>query len=169
MGSKTQSYRTLSDASKEQLEREVITVFARGAQVLGLPKSVGSIYGILFLSPQPLSMDGIMDRLGISLGSASQGLRQLKSFKAVQAISIPGQRKDFYEAETEFRKLAFGFLREEVFPGLQSAADTARRVRPLLADIDDYAEHYRSRLDKLDRWSGLGSGFLKHSLKWIDF
>ncbi|MEM6279416.1 MAG: hypothetical protein AAF733_08065, partial [Verrucomicrobiota bacterium] len=62
-----------------QIEEEIIDYFVSFVQMLGLPKSVGQIYGTLFASPEPLVMDDIVERLGISKGSASQGLSLLRS------------------------------------------------------------------------------------------
>jgi len=58
------------------VELEVIQIFVQIAQVLGLPKSVGEIYGLLFCAMEPLNFDEIMRRLTISKGSTGQG-RQL--------------------------------------------------------------------------------------------
>ena len=53
----------------EPIQREVIALFVNGVRVLGLPKSVGEIYGLLFISPEPLALDVIVSRLEISKGS----------------------------------------------------------------------------------------------------
>ena len=111
------------------LETEVVDIFVRGVQVVGLPKSLGEIYGLLYASAEPLSMDSIMRKLRVSLGTASQGLKQLRGFRAVRTVYVPGQRKDFFEAETEFRKLAAGFFREEVFPQLENTGERLARIR----------------------------------------
>ena len=98
------------------LEIESIDFFVRLMGLLGLPRSVGEIYGLLYFSPHPLPMDQIVSRLGISIGSASQGLKTLRSLKAVRTSYIPGQRKDHYSAESEFRKLFSNFINERLFP-----------------------------------------------------
>lgn len=105
------------------LEREVVGLAMRAGQILGLPKSVGAIYGLLYLSPKPLTMEEIMGRLHISLGSASQGLRQLRSFKAVRPVYVPGARREHFEAEDQFRKLIGNFLDDEVNAQLEQAGE----------------------------------------------
>ena len=69
---------------------------------MGLPRSVGEIYGLLYFSPSPLSMDQICTKLEISVGSASQGLKTLRSLKSVKSVYVSGERKDYFLAETEF-------------------------------------------------------------------
>ena len=54
-----------------ELESKVIEVFVNGAKVVGLPRSLGEIYGLLYISTEPMSMEQIVQKLNISIGSAS--------------------------------------------------------------------------------------------------
>jgi DNA-binding transcriptional regulator GbsR (MarR family) len=45
------------------LQRQVIEYFVDGVRVLGLPRSLGEIYGLLFISPAPLSLDDLVRML----------------------------------------------------------------------------------------------------------
>ena len=65
------------------LQNELRTIIVQIAQRLGYPRSLGEIYGLLYVSENPLSMDQITAELDMSLGSASQGLKTLRSLKAV--------------------------------------------------------------------------------------
>lgn len=153
-----------------KLEIEVIETFVSTAQMLGLPKSIGEIYGLLYLSPDPLSRDQIIDKLNISLGSASQGLKQLKAFRAVKNTYVAGSRKDFFVAETEFRKFTAGFFKEEVFPQLESAKERLASLSPLLEGMpEEHLEHYRSRLSKLSAWHSKAISLLKKIIGFIRF
>lgn len=153
-----------------QIEAEVIDVFVRMVQLVGLPKSIGEIYGLLYIAPVPLSMDQIMAKLLISLGTASQGLKQLRAFRAVRTVYVPGERKDYFEAETEFRKLAAGFFKEEVYPELENVEDRLRLLEIRLASESlDNADHYRKRIERLSRWQKLSQGLLKKIITFIKF
>ena len=72
------------------LEIEAIDMFINFLRIVGLQKSIGEIYGLLFVSAKPLSMEDIMNRLDISLGAASQGLKLLRGLGAVKAVYSPG-------------------------------------------------------------------------------
>jgi hypothetical protein len=61
---------------------------------LGIPKSIGQIYGVLYASATPLSFSDIVGRLEISKGSVSQGLQLLRSLGAINVA-------DFGEAKGE--------------------------------------------------------------------
>ena len=98
------------------LERQVVDFFVDGVRVLGLPRSIGEIYGLLFISRSPLALDDLVQRLGISKGSASQGLRMLKSLGAVREASGNGngERRTYYEPAVELKRLVGGFIREQI-------------------------------------------------------
>lgn len=65
-------------------EESVVSFFIDAADLLGVPKSVAAIYGICFASHEPLSFSEINERLDISTGSISQGLRVLKEVGALK-------------------------------------------------------------------------------------
>ena len=65
-------------ASIVGFEEAVVDFFVDAADLLGVPKSVAVLYGIVFASPQPLSFADIQARGTLSKGSVSQGLRVLR-------------------------------------------------------------------------------------------
>jgi len=61
-----------------------VAFFSEVVQVVGVPKSIGQIYGLLYSSREPLSFSDIVECLEISKGSASQGLQFLRLLGAVK-------------------------------------------------------------------------------------
>ncbi len=133
------------------LEVEVIGLFVNVVKMLGMPKSVGEIYGLLFVSPDPLPLDALVERLKISKGSASQGLKVLRAFGAVKQVYVGGDRRDHYAAETELKKLAAGFIREEIKPRLESGGERLARLQEMTGSLDD-SDFLPGRLAKLSQW-----------------
>lgn len=74
---------------------------------LGLNRSVGQIYGLLYMSDKPLSLDTIVTALKMSKGSVSLNIRELERWEAVKKIWISGSRKDFYEARPDFINIIY--------------------------------------------------------------
>lgn len=140
-----------TSSPREELDLEIRRLILRIAQLLGYPKSLGEIYGLLYVSPEPLSMDQVRRRLNLSLGSASQGLKALRGLKAVRTVYIPGERKDFYEAETFIRSLIAGFLLDEVQPLLESGKTRVQHLRGLADQLDDpdLQDHYDNRISQI--------------------
>ncbi len=141
---------------------ECINLFVHAAQMLSIPRSVGEIYGLLYSSEEPLAMDDVIERLSMSKGSASQGLRTLRDIGAVRTTYVKGDRRDFFVAETELRKLAFGFLRESIEPHLNRGVDYLERMNETLPGIPpgDQRRFAEARIKKLRRWHRFASQVL---------
>ena len=150
------------------LEREVIELFIRMADMLNLPRSVGEIYGLLFISPIPLCLDDCRIRLNISKGSTSQGLKILRSFGAIRTVYIPGDRKDHYVAETSLRKMASGFAGEQIRPHVDSGKERIGRIRELLEEQGSgERELLEEKIALLENWQKRAGKTLPLILKLI--
>lgn len=144
-------------------ESGLVDIFTDLAELFGNPKSYGQIYGLLFAHETPLSMEDIARRLGISQGSASQGLRQLEAFGAVVKERADGSRQALYTAKLEMKLLISGFLKERVIPRLES---TESRIKALRASLNSHPSSLNSsfssqpsslasmrfRLDRVAKW-----------------
>ena len=97
-----------SPAALSPWETSTIEVFIRAAGLIGLPRSVGEIYGLLFCAESPLTFDDLAERLGISRGSVSQGLKFLRQLGAVKVHYVAGSRKDHYQPELSMKRLVSG-------------------------------------------------------------
>ncbi len=117
------------------LEIEIIDFFVQISRALGQPKSVAEIYGLLFVSSVPLSMDELIGRLRLSKGSTSQGLRFLRNAGAVRTVYVPGQRAVHYEAVAELRALATRFLRDQIVPRLDDGLVRLDRAAVLVRNL----------------------------------
>ncbi len=131
--------------------------------MMGMPRSVGEIYGLLYFSEKPLPMDAIVSRLGISIGSASQGLKNLRALKAVRSMYVAGDRRDHYMAEAEFRRLFLNFIKDEIMPHLESAKERILRMEEFIDSDNIEAESskfYQIRIEKLKRLTKASSRLL---------
>jgi HTH-type transcriptional regulator, glycine betaine synthesis regulator len=151
-------------AGLEPVQAEFIALFVAAAEVLGVPRSLGEIYGVVYASPRPLSFQDIVDRLAISKGSVSQGLRMLKSLGAIRAAYVPGDRRDHYEPETELRTLVGGLLRDRINPHLEQGRQRLDRVGAEIAAGKGLpkaeAAVLRARVQKLENWRRKGATLL---------
>ena len=84
-----------------QSRLELVESAGHAAQVLGFPRSIGEIYGLLYLAPQPLSSPQICEVLSASKGGVSQGVRQLLALGFIRKVRVLGNRKEHYEAVLE--------------------------------------------------------------------
>lgn len=151
-----------------ELEIEAIQMFINFLKLIGLPKSVGEIYGLLFVSPKPLAMDEIMVRLNISLGAASQGLKLLRGVGAVKTTYVPGDRRDHYVADLELSRFATAFIKEELHPRMERALDRIRRMEQLSADMSPQDRKATlAKIERLKHWLEKGDKMLPWILKFL--
>jgi DNA-binding transcriptional regulator GbsR (MarR family) len=114
-------------------------------------------------------LDDLVSRLGISKGSASQGLRMLRGAGAVRVTHLAGDRKDYYEAEADMPALVRGFLRDQLVLKLEHADRRLDRLRAVVDDPENGAPAGLSgRVERLQSWQNkarrllpLASTFLK--------
>jgi DNA-binding transcriptional regulator GbsR (MarR family) len=106
-------------------------------------------------------MDQICTKLEISVGSASQGLKTLRSLKSVKSVYVSGERKDYFLAETEFRRLFSNFIKEEILPHLESAAGRIESMEKNLESLPDSERDFLNiRVEKLNRLTKAGKKLL---------
>ncbi|NNC90709.1 MAG: transcriptional regulator [Akkermansiaceae bacterium] len=138
-----------------EVERRVVEFCCDGVRIVGLPKSIGEIYGLLFISREPQSLDDLVSRLGISKGSASQGLKLLRTLGAIRQVSGEDSRRTYYEADMQLKSLVGGFVREQVRPHLASGDAKLKGIAAAAAteEESETREFYENRIFKLERWS----------------
>lgn len=118
--------------SKTRLE--MIEAGGRVCQLLGVPRSTGQIYGLLYLSAKPLSLDDIAEALGISKASASTGTRQLLGWRAIRLVWVHGERRDHYEVEPDLGNFIRAGYSDFLKPRLLSAQ---RRIEKMSESLEE--------------------------------
>lgn len=143
------------------LEAEVIGLFVQLSRIIGQPRSYAELYALLFLSPQPLTMDDLIRRLGISKGSASQGLRFLRKAGAIRVLHLPGRRAAQYEAVAELRHLAAGFLQDQILPQVEDSQNRLDEIARMVAKLPAKERAEASRkITMLQSWGRQTRQFL---------
>ena len=151
-----------------ELEVEAIEMFINFLRLIGLPKSVGEIYGLLFVAPRPMAMDAIMERLDLSLGAVSQGLKLLRSFGAVRVTYMPGDRRDHYVADLELSRFATVFIKEELQPRMETARQRIERMEESLVEMPPEERHTtQERIERLKHWLDKGQKILPWLIRFM--
>lgn len=143
------------DSHLTDFEQQVIGFFCDGVKILGLPKSIGEIYGLLFVTQEPLALADLVERLEISKGSASQGLRMLRELGAVRESDPSEGRRVFYEPDVELKQLVGGFIKEQVRPHISSGEKKLAHLKEMVGEMpgNAQADFYTGRLERLGGWT----------------
>lgn len=142
-------------------EKQMVDFFVSAADLLGVPKSVAAIYGIVFASPQPLSFAEIEGRLDLSKGSVSQGLRVLREIGALKEVSSTKDRAELFAPDLELRKLVARFLERRLELQLQSGSERLGALSkqvPRLPSAE--SAEVRRRLKSLSQWHSKAKALL---------
>jgi DNA-binding transcriptional regulator GbsR (MarR family) len=90
----------------------------------GFKRNMGRMWGLLYLEPRPLAAAEIGERLTLSSGAVSMLLAELLQWGAVKKSWVPGERRDFYEAETSIWKMVSRVFRERELRQINGAIET---------------------------------------------
>jgi DNA-binding transcriptional regulator GbsR (MarR family) len=69
--------------------------------VWGTNRSVGQIHAMLYLTETPLTAEDLAAVLGLARSNVSNSLKELLGWNLIHRVSIMGDRRDYYLAETD--------------------------------------------------------------------
>ncbi len=157
-----------ADAGLNAFESEIVAGFVDLMQLLGMPKSYGEIYGLLYASSEALTFAQIEQKLTLSKGSISQGLRALRDLGAVTAAAAPSGMgaREVFSPQTELRSLVSVLLQERLVPYLRNGKQRIAAIEAALggqgsSDDDPPAQRtLHGRATKLKAWQKRSATFL---------
>jgi DNA-binding transcriptional regulator GbsR (MarR family) len=132
---------------------------------------MGGLYAVLYLSPGPVSLDDLVPLVGVTKGAISTNIRALEQLGMVHRRLRAGDRKDYYEADTDFWKIVKTVLERRQKPefdaALQGVSATIEGVRglPRPRGDDGLARFYEGRLEEMERFFHTLDGIVAALLK----
>jgi DNA-binding transcriptional regulator GbsR (MarR family) len=141
--------------SLEAAERLAADAIGDVIEHWGFRKALGRTWTLLFLRQEPQPASEISDRLAMSAGAVSGTLNELQRWGVVRRVWKPGERKEFYEAETDFWKMISRvvsererFLAESVEERLAEATELARQT-----PASPQQDHFIERVTRLSQFA----------------
>ena len=147
-------------------EDSILNLCVKLCSILGLPKSIGLIYGAVFVSPKPIEAGQICKKLKISRGSVSQGLKFLKELGAIRSEGLNDNRAEHFVTEDHLRKAVEIFVTKKIAPAFEELGEEVVRLEkdPNLSLPTELKE----KLETIRRWHSHGqlllplvTGFLR--------
>ncbi|MBK7114583.1 MAG: MarR family transcriptional regulator [Proteobacteria bacterium] len=121
--------------------REFVLLWGNLGERWGVNRSVSQIHALLYASERALTAEEIADCLGIARSNVSNSLKELQNWDIVRSIAVMGDRRTFYEAETDLwtlvSRIAQGRKERELDPAAAAlrkclaAAEGDRSVSPV--------------------------------------
>jgi DNA-binding transcriptional regulator GbsR (MarR family) len=116
-----------------QLKQDFTEGLSQISRFWGFPKGMGAIFAVLYISSAPLSLDEIVQQTGLTKGAISTEVRTLARMGLVHRSSKLADRKDYYEAESDFYKSIRSILKERQNSEFDSAI---RSVQETLNELE---------------------------------
>jgi DNA-binding transcriptional regulator GbsR (MarR family) len=95
----------MTNSAQDPFLSRFIALAGDMAEMVSFNRSLGQLYGLLYISSEPLSLEEIARTCQMSKGNASIHLRTLEAWNAVHSASKTGTRKDYYTANTDIKAL----------------------------------------------------------------
>ena len=73
----------------------------------GVNRTVAQIHALLYISEKPLNAEQIAETLGVARSNVSNSIKELQAWKIIERVPIPGDRRDYFQAETDVWDMAF--------------------------------------------------------------
>ena len=103
----------------------------------GTNRTVAQIQALLYLSPEPLHADQIVEALSVARSNVSTSIRELQSYGLVRMTHVLGDRRDYFESLHDvwelFRVIIEQRKQRELNP-------TLSMLRTAAAEVHDEAE-----------------------------
>jgi DNA-binding transcriptional regulator GbsR (MarR family) len=145
------------DENLQAVRDSMIEGLGQLTDFFGFSPVMGHLYGALLMSPDPLSLDELEQIVDKSKASVSMTMRALERWNMVREVWVKGDRRKFYEAESDLWKIVAAILesreRREVSRALTVLEQNAQKLQeaqPKLASEDrELAEHYLQRVQDM--------------------
>jgi DNA-binding transcriptional regulator GbsR (MarR family) len=94
----------------------------------GFPRIAGQVFGLLLLSREPLTLDGLASRLNVSKGSVSTNVRLLERMGSARRVSRAGDRRDWWQIREDLTQARF----RVAVQGIQDMQEILEETLPVL-------------------------------------
>ncbi len=150
-------------------ELEAADAIGRLMEFWGFRRHMGRIWTVLYLSPEPMTTGDLSDTLQLSSSGVSLSLGELVRWGAVRKTWLPGQRKDYYEAETSVWKLLRRVYERRELILIREAGDAIGGAQARLAAARDglgpegrrRVDHMTKRLSRLSALTKAGERIVR--------
>lgn len=124
----------------EEAENVRIDAIASTMDIMGVTPSIGRLYGIMYFSELPMTLEDMSKKTGMSKPRMSTSVRSLLEIQHIHKVWRKGERKDLYEAEKDFFKTFISFYcknwEREYIVNRESIEQSIEKLEILLNNSD---------------------------------
>ena len=121
----------------------------------GINRTMAQVHAILLISPKPLCTEDIMEELNISRGNTNMNVRDLINWDLVYKKLVPGDRKEYFEAEKDIWEVARRIIKERKKREVEPVIKVLSQLKQIDGDNEiSEIKEFTSMMDQLDRFVG---------------
>ncbi|MGD9693138.1 MAG: GbsR/MarR family transcriptional regulator [Phycisphaerales bacterium] len=140
---------------KARAQDAFVRSWGQMAGAWGIGRTMAEAHALLYIVGEPLNSDEVMQRLQISRGNASMTLRSLVDWGLVQRVHKPGDRKEYFRADSDVWSMLRTILRERKKRELDPLLASLYEIRDMTRAEDGGASEHTARLDAMVEFVGL--------------
>jgi HTH-type transcriptional regulator, glycine betaine synthesis regulator len=128
----------MTEDAYQEAQIEVADAMARTAEMYGLNRSYGRVYGLLWFAHEPKSLDELATESGYAKSTVSNAMTTLERYHLVYRQSVPGEgRKVYFEAETDYWEILRATLEQQVWREIRTMQQALQSAEQTLADAPE--------------------------------
>lgn len=118
---------TAATSTLDRTRDQFVEHWGSMATCWGINPAMGRIHGLLYITGKPLNAEEIMEALQLSRAAVSMNLRDLINWGIVRRVHRKGDRKEYFESESDVWNMFTTIIRER----------KRREVDPTIAALED--------------------------------
>lgn len=147
---------------------DLVEAFGVFFERFGIKRNVGRIWGVLYVSPAPLSQAEICALIGLSTGLVSTALKELEHWGAVNVVVVRGSRSTHYDAEENLLRIVSNILHKRELETVRTLREVTRRTRLNYRPVG-YASRFERRLKAVETLCELYEGLTSMIRRMVRF
>jgi DNA-binding transcriptional regulator GbsR (MarR family) len=159
----------MSDGDSSVARERVIESMEQSAEVYGLSRSAGRIYGVLYFAAEPLSIPELVDKTGYAKSTVSNVTRTLSRVGLIhRRSSTGGGRRVRFEAEREVWFILQDVFQQYIQREVQTTLRTIRRAEeevPAETPEQERVRNLRETYEDLEEIIQLASEYSAEELR----
>jgi len=156
----------MSGDDPEAVREDVIESMERSAEVYGLSRSAGRVYGVLYFAAEPLSISELVEETGYAKSTISNVTRKLTRIGLVRRRSTGGGgRRVQFEPETDLWFVVQDVFQQHVAREMGTTRRTLDRALARLENDDGAYDRVAALASTYDEFETLLELAMDHSVE----
>ncbi|TFB22794.1 GbsR/MarR family transcriptional regulator [Filobacillus milosensis] len=161
-----------SNEKLNQLKEEVYNQIADNMNSYGFPSTIGLVMGIIYYEREPMTLEQLSERTGMSKTRMSQAVRQLIQLNLARKVYGQGSRKDLYTVEQDYYSTFINLFTQNWRQTVQRNEQIKRRMRRELEELlaeDNLTDAEREDAEDLYQETEVSLEFSDWLSRMVDF